>query len=181
MGQKATLCLRVFLATVDQWRFAKSSGDTKGSSQLKAGVGGGTSQGDTHRQFRKEASADQGQLCPQGKPTSPSTGFLPEASGLPYVRGGEAATKREGAVQYPPPGHSLAARADRQASSLSGEKDCNVIRAAKGSGQRANSHDSLARRESERPFRRAVCLHGPQACKFDICPYPNTFAFRSVS
>ncbi|XP_025776112.1 myocardin [Puma concolor] len=72
-------------------------------------------------------------------------------------------------------------RAGRQASSLSGEKDGNVIRAAKGSRQRANSHASLARRESEQPFRRAVCLHGPQACKFDICPYPNTFASRSVS
>lgn len=35
MGQKSSALLRVFLATMNQWRFAKSSGDTKGHSKLK--------------------------------------------------------------------------------------------------------------------------------------------------
>ena len=37
LGLKSNSLLRVFLATVEQWRFAKSSGDTNGHSRLKAG------------------------------------------------------------------------------------------------------------------------------------------------
>lgn len=35
MGQKSSAQLRVFLTTMDQWRFAKSSGDTNGYGKLK--------------------------------------------------------------------------------------------------------------------------------------------------
>lgn len=102
LGPRSNPLLRVFLAMVDQWRFAKSSGDTEGSSQPRAGrEGGGTARRSAQRQFRQGGRCWLRTAVPTGKARL-TKHRIPAQSLRTPPRGVGSTTKTEGAIQYPP-------------------------------------------------------------------------------